>query len=97
MCVDCILASPIIAQADPGRRTPPRGGTVTIHYQSKLDATHICSYTSPEMHQRRYEVIFGVLTSFCCSWAYFIVCGFSRTISTCVCFFSIYESLVVCA
>jgi hypothetical protein len=27
-----------------------------------------------------YEVIFGVLTLFCCLWTYFIVCGFSRTI-----------------
>jgi hypothetical protein len=29
MCVDCVLSSPKIAQADPGRRTPPRGGSVT--------------------------------------------------------------------
>jgi hypothetical protein len=29
MCVDCVLASPRITQADPGRRTPPRGGSVT--------------------------------------------------------------------
>jgi hypothetical protein len=29
MCVDYVLASPRIAQADPGRRTPPRGGSVT--------------------------------------------------------------------
>jgi hypothetical protein len=28
MCVDCVLASPRIAQADPGRRTPPQGGSV---------------------------------------------------------------------
>jgi hypothetical protein len=40
MCVDCFLTSPRIAQADPGRRTPPRGGSVTIGYQSKLEATH---------------------------------------------------------
>jgi hypothetical protein len=30
MCVDCVLASPRIAQVDPGRRTPPRGGSITI-------------------------------------------------------------------
>jgi hypothetical protein len=30
MCVDCVLASPRIAQADPGRQTPPRGGSITI-------------------------------------------------------------------
>jgi hypothetical protein len=30
MCVDCVLASPRIAQADPGRRTPPRGASVTV-------------------------------------------------------------------
>jgi hypothetical protein len=29
MCVDCGLASLRIAQADPGRRTPPRGRSVT--------------------------------------------------------------------
>jgi hypothetical protein len=28
MCVDCVLASLRLAQADPGRRTPPRGGSV---------------------------------------------------------------------
>jgi hypothetical protein len=38
-----------------------------------------------------YEVIFGVLTLFCCLWTYFIVHDFSRIIRTCVCFFSIYE------
>jgi hypothetical protein len=40
MCADCVLSSPRIAQADLGRRTPPRGGSVTIGYQSKLEATH---------------------------------------------------------
>jgi hypothetical protein len=30
LCVDCVLASPRIAQADPGRRTPPRGHSVTL-------------------------------------------------------------------
>jgi hypothetical protein len=39
-CVDCVLASLRITQADPGRRTPPRGGFVTVGYQSKLEATH---------------------------------------------------------
>jgi hypothetical protein len=29
VCVDCVLASPRIAQDDPSRRTPPRGGSVT--------------------------------------------------------------------
>jgi hypothetical protein len=46
----------------------------------------MCSYTSSELHQRKHEVIFDVLTLFCCLWTYFIVCGFSRTIRTCVCF-----------
>jgi hypothetical protein len=40
-------------------------------------------------------VIFGVLTLFCCLWTYFIVCDFSRTIRTCVCFFSINENCFV--
>jgi hypothetical protein len=40
-------------------------------------------------------VIFGVLTLFCCLWTYFVVCGFSRTIRTCACFFSIYENYFV--
>jgi hypothetical protein len=30
MCVDRVLASPRITQADPYRRTPPRGGSVTV-------------------------------------------------------------------
>jgi hypothetical protein len=29
MCVDCVLASPRIAQAVPGQRPPPRGSSVT--------------------------------------------------------------------
>jgi hypothetical protein len=29
MCVDCVLASLKVTQADPGRRTPPRGGSIT--------------------------------------------------------------------
>jgi hypothetical protein len=40
-------------------------------------------------------VIFGVLTLFCYLWTYFIVCGFSRTIRTCVCFFFVYENYFV--
>jgi hypothetical protein len=40
MCVYCVLASPRITQVDSGRRTPPRGGSATVGYQSKLEATH---------------------------------------------------------
>jgi hypothetical protein len=40
MCVDCVLASPRIAQANPGLRTPRRGGFVTVGYQRKLEATY---------------------------------------------------------
>jgi hypothetical protein len=40
MCVDFVLASPRIGQADPDRRTPPRGGSVIVGYQRKLEATH---------------------------------------------------------
>jgi hypothetical protein len=40
ICVDCVLASSRIIQADPGRRTSPRGHSVTVGYQSKLEATH---------------------------------------------------------
>jgi hypothetical protein len=29
-----------IAQTDPGRRTPARGGSIIVGYQSKLEATH---------------------------------------------------------
>jgi hypothetical protein len=36
MCVDCVLTSPSIAQADPGRRTPPRGGSVTVGIRACL-------------------------------------------------------------
>jgi hypothetical protein len=40
MCVDYVLASLKIAQANSGRRTPPRDGSVTVGYQSVLEATH---------------------------------------------------------
>jgi hypothetical protein len=40
-------------------------------------------------------MIFDVLTLFCCLWTYFIVCGFSRTIKTYVCFFSVYEIILL--
>jgi hypothetical protein len=40
MCVDYVLASLRITQADPGQQTPPRGGSVIVGYQSKLEATH---------------------------------------------------------
>jgi hypothetical protein len=41
MCVDCVLASPGIAQADPRRRTPPRGGSVIpLSFQPKCMAAH---------------------------------------------------------
>jgi hypothetical protein len=48
-----------------------------------------------ELHQRMYEVIFGVLNLFCCLWTYFVVCGLSMTIRTCVCFFFVYEHYFV--
>jgi hypothetical protein len=38
MCVDYVLTSPRIAQADPGQRTPPRGGSVTV--LELLNITH---------------------------------------------------------
>jgi hypothetical protein len=40
-------------------------------------------------------VIFGVLILFCCLWTYFANCGFSRTIKTCVCFFSVDENYLL--
>jgi hypothetical protein len=40
MCVDCVLALPRIAQADPSRRTPPRGGSVTC---LNIETLHLCS------------------------------------------------------
>jgi hypothetical protein len=42
-------------------------------------------------------VIFDVLSLFCYWWTYFVVCGLSRTIRTCVRFFSVYENLVIYA
>jgi hypothetical protein len=55
----------------------------------------MCSYTSSELHQQMCKVIFGVLILFYCLWTYFVVCGFSRTITTCVCLFSVYENYFV--
>jgi hypothetical protein len=40
-------------------------------------------------------MIFGVLTLFYCLWTYFIGCGSSWTIRTCVCFFFVYENYFV--
>jgi hypothetical protein len=40
MCVDCVLASLRIAQADPSRQIPPQGASVIVGYQSKLEITH---------------------------------------------------------
>jgi hypothetical protein len=39
MCVDCVLASSRITQANPCRRNPPRGGFVTT--ASKDDNSHL--------------------------------------------------------
>jgi hypothetical protein len=36
VCVDCVLASPRITQANPGRQTPPRGGSVTVGIRANL-------------------------------------------------------------
>jgi hypothetical protein len=40
LCVDCVLTSLRIAEANPGQRTPPRGHSVTIGNQSNLEETH---------------------------------------------------------
>jgi hypothetical protein len=48
MCVDSVLASLRIAQADAHRRTPPRGGSVIVGNQSKLEATH--QYLKSHLH-----------------------------------------------
>jgi hypothetical protein len=40
MCVDCVLSSPRIAQADPGQWTPSRGGSIITslpYLESDLD------------------------------------------------------------
>jgi hypothetical protein len=36
MCVDCVLALPRIAQADPGQQIPPKGGSVTVGIRASL-------------------------------------------------------------
>jgi hypothetical protein len=36
MCVDCVLVSLKIAQADSGQRTPPRGHSVTVGIRASL-------------------------------------------------------------
>jgi hypothetical protein len=43
MCVDFVLTSPRIAQADLGRRTLPRGGFVTavLGFPTLLDVSHL--------------------------------------------------------
>ncbi len=36
MCVDCVLASPRITQANPSWRIPPHGRSVTIGFRASL-------------------------------------------------------------
>jgi hypothetical protein len=36
LCVDCVLTLPRIAQADPGRRTPPQGGSIIDGIRASL-------------------------------------------------------------
>jgi hypothetical protein len=36
VCVDCVLASPRITQANPGRQTLPRGGSVIVGIRANL-------------------------------------------------------------
>jgi hypothetical protein len=55
----------------------------------------MCLYTSSELHQRMHEVIFDVLTLFYYLWTYFVIYDFSRTIKTCVHFFSVYENYFI--
>jgi hypothetical protein len=40
MCVNCVLASPRIAQADASRRTTSQGGHVIVGYQGKFEASN---------------------------------------------------------
>jgi hypothetical protein len=44
MFVDCILTMPRIAQVDPGRRTPSRGGSITKRPPWGLYSHHIRSH-----------------------------------------------------
>jgi hypothetical protein len=50
MCVDCVLALPRITQADPGRRIPPRGGSVTPHSQLVCQELSLPHTTSSLTH-----------------------------------------------
>jgi hypothetical protein len=51
--VDCVLVSPRIAQTDPGRRTPPRGGSVTGVSQYGLNHQESRSPTGSHAHRHR--------------------------------------------
>ncbi len=48
MCVDCVLAALRIAQADPGRRSPPRGGSITPNLSAMKSRD-----PKPNLEQRR--------------------------------------------
>jgi hypothetical protein len=52
MCVDCVLASPRIAQADPGRRTPPQGGSITWRMEG-FSTRHIARSREASSHGKR--------------------------------------------
>jgi hypothetical protein len=49
LCVDCVLASPRIAQADPSQQMPPRGHSVTIfsYHEACLCITNHISQAGP--------------------------------------------------
>jgi hypothetical protein len=56
MCIDCVLASLRIAQADHGRWTPPRGGSVTLSYSSDGE----CAANLQEMLEMSIVILWGL-------------------------------------
>jgi hypothetical protein len=85
MCVDCVLASPKITQADPGRWTPPQGGSVTVSYQSKLEATHLyIKITTTLFSKDRLAHIRTIVVSWGGKLTVFTYCNY-RIASTMVC------------
>jgi hypothetical protein len=57
MCVDRVLASPRITQADPDRRTPPHGGSVTVPAHHSKCTVGLQMPTSPSFLLGRHALL----------------------------------------
>jgi hypothetical protein len=60
MCIDCVLASPRIAQTHPGWWAPPRGGSVTKYEFISVDLNHQAYKSEPFVLAKHVAQVFYV-------------------------------------